>query len=442
MNWVDRVFGYRGEGSGFWREIVAGLTTFAAMGYILVLNPIILSDNGRTGLDPVGLVTVTAVAAAVGCFLMAALTNYPIAQAPGMGINSYFATILVVGMGVPWQGALAMVFWNGVVFFLLSVTGVRSAIIRSLPNCLQVGVQAGIGFFIAFIGLQNAGVVIGHPGTLVQVGFLQTAPALVALGGLLLMGVLVVRRVPGAILLSIGVLTLIGVVLPGSDGKKLTELPQTLVAWPQPMSQTFLGLDWLYPFRNLHHALPILLTLLLLDIFDSLGTLIGLGRQSGLMDQHGRMPKLGRALVADSLATIFGSLLGTSTTTSYVESATGIAAGGRTGLTSVVVGLCFLLALFLAPLVAAIPAAATAPALMIVGFLMARGFAALDFADFSQYGPAILTALMMPFSFSITDGIALGMIFYSALMLFAGRAKEVSIGTWVLAVVFAAFLLI
>jgi len=275
------------------RECLAGLTTFAAMAYIIVVNPLILSSG--TGMDHAGLITVTALAAALGCFLMAALTNYPIAQAPGMGLNSYFASVVVVGMGVPWEGALAMVFWNGIVFFILSVSGVRAAIIRALPGALQIGIQCGIGFFIAFIGLQNAGVIVGHPITLVTEGSLHTAGPLLAFAGLLLMTVLTVRKIPGAIIGTIILLAVVGLFIPSGDGT-LTTKPDGLFGLPASVGQTFLALDWLYPFKHWQTALPVIATLLILDLFDSLGTLIGLGRQSGLMDEKGDMPKLNRAL--------------------------------------------------------------------------------------------------------------------------------------------------
>lgn len=420
---------------------MAGLTTFAAMSYIIVVNPIILHADGKTGLELAGMITVTALAAALGCFLMAALTNYPIGQAPGMGLNSYFASIVVIEMGVPWQGALAMVFWNGVVFFLLSVTGIRGAIVKALPGCLQIGIQCGIGFFIAFIGLKNAGIIVGSPYTLVTEGNVLTAGPLMAFVGVLLMTVLTVRRIPGAIIGTILLLALVGLFIPQGDGT-MTHHPSGVVSLPSGIGQTFFALDWLYPFKNWQTALPVIATLLILDLFDSLGTLIALGRQSGLMNARGEMPKLNRALTADALATIGGSLFGTSTTTAYIESATGIEAGGRTGLTAVVVGLCFLLALFFTPILTIIPAAATAPALIMVGLFMAQGLKHLNYADLLEVAPAILTALLIPLSFSITHGIMAGLLVYCALMVLCHRAREVSIGAWIIAACFVGFLFI
>lgn len=433
-----RFFKLQEAGTTPGRECLAGLTTFAAMAYIIVVNPSVLHAGGATGMDLAGLISVTALAAALGCFLMAALTNYPIAQAPGMGLNSYFASVVVVGMGVPWEGALAMVFWNGIIFFLLSISGVRAAIIRALPKALQIGVQCGIGFFIAFIGLKNAGIIIESPYTLVKEGNLLQPGPLMALGGLLLMTVLTVRKVPGAIIGTIILLAALGLLIPSGNGT-ITAEPDGFFGLPAGIGQTFLALDWLYPFKHWQTALPVISTLLILDLFDSLGTLIALGRQSGLMDDKGDMPKLNRALTADALATVGGSLLGTSTTTAYIESATGIEAGGRTGLTSVVVGCCFLLALFLTPVLTVIPAAATAPALIMVGLFMAQGLRHLNYSDLMEVAPAILTALLIPLSFSITHGIMAGLIFYCSLMLLTGRAREVSLGAWIIAAVFVGF---
>ncbi|WP_269537446.1 NCS2 family permease [Cerasicoccus fimbriatus] len=433
---LERCFKLQAEGTTISRECLAGLTTFAAMAYIIVVNPLILSDG--TGMDHAGLITVTALAAALGCFIMATLTNLPIAQAPGMGLNSYFASVVVVGMGVPWEGALAMVFWNGLIFFALSVSGVRGAIIKSLPSCLQIGIQCGIGFFIAFIGLKNAEIIVSNPFTLVSEGDILKAAPLMALGGLLIMSALTVKKIPGAIIATVLLLSVAGLFIPSGDGT-ITATPEGFFGLPPSIGQTFLALDWLYPFRHWETALPVIATLLILDLFDSLGTIVALGRQSGMMNDKGEMPKLNRALTADALATVCGSLLGTSTTTAYIESATGIEAGGRTGLTSVVVGCCFLLALFFTPILTAVPAAATAPALIMVGLFMAQGLKHIDYGNLLEVAPAILTALLIPLSFSITHGIMAGIIFYCGLMLLTGRGKEVSLGAWIIAAVFVGF---
>jgi len=429
---LERLFKLSAHGVTIRGEMVAGLTTFAAMAYILAVNPSILE---LAGMDRTGLVTVTALAAALGCFMMAALTNYPIALAPGMGTNAYFTFVICLGMQVPWQAALALTFWNGVVFLFLSVTGFRRQLAESLPDGVKIGIQVGIGFFIAFIGLKNVGIVVNNEATLVQIGEIASPGALLVLGGVVLMTWLTLKKVPGAILIAVATIALIGLVIPVGEGR-ITPLPAGIVSLPAPISETFFALDWLYPFTHWQTALPILLTLLILDLFDSVGTLVGVSRRAGLLDANGKMPKMGRALTADAFATMGGAALGTSTTTSYIESAAGIEAGGRTGLTSVVVGLCFLLALLFTPLLVAIPAVATAPALVMVGVFMAQGLKALRFDDLAEVTPAFLTMLMIPLTFSITEGIGLGILSYAAIQLLRGRWKDVPWLTWFIAVLF------
>ena len=434
---LNRLFALERHGVTVRGEVLAGLTTFAAMAYILAVNPSILE---ATGMERAGLVTVTGLAAALGCFLMAALTNYPIALAPGMGTNAYFAFVICLGMGVPWEAALALTFWNGVIFVLLSVTGFRKQLAESLPDGVKIGIQVGIGFFIAFIGLKNVGIVVNNDATLVQIGDVSSPGALLVLGGVVLMTWLTLKKVPGAILLAVAAISLLGLVIPsGSEaGGMITALPSGVVSAPAAIDQTFFALDWLYPFTNLQAALPVLLTLLILDMFDSIGTLVGVSRRAGMLDENGKMPKMGRALTADALATMGGAVLGTSTTTSYIESAAGVESGGRTGLTSVVVGLCFLLALLFTPLLVAIPAVATAPALVIVGVFMAQGLKALEFDDLAEVTPAFLTMLMIPLTFSITEGIGLGILSYVAIQALRGKWSTVPWLTWVIAVLFVA----
>ena len=432
MKWLDQYFEVTFRGSTLRKEILAGITTFAAMAYILAVNPSILAE---AGMPREALVTVTALAAALGCFLMAWMTNYPIALAPGMGTNSYFALVICLGMGLPWQAALSLTFWNGVVFFLLSVTGLRRRIAESLPNGLKVGIQVGIGFFIAFIGLKNVGIVVGDEATLVSVGSLKSPTSIVVMLGVVAMAFLSIRKVPGAILLSILFLTALGLFIP-SGGEKITTMPTGIVSAPTGIGETFLAFDVLFPFRNLGTALPVILTLLVLDLFDSIGTLVGLARRAKLMDETGKMPKMGRALTADSIATIGGSLLGTSTTTSYIESSAGIESGGKTGLTTVTTGVCFLLALVFTPILIAIPKEATAPALIIVGVFMAQGLKDLNFTDLSEVTPAFLTMLMIPLTFSITEGIGIGLIAFVAIMLLQGRFREIPLFSYLVAVLF------
>ena len=435
MKWLDQRFAVSRRGSTIRKEVLAGITTFAAMAYILAVNPSILAE---AGMPREALVTVTALAAALGCFLMAWMTNFPIALAPGMGTNSYFAFVICLGMGLPWQSALSLTFWNGVAFFLLSVTGLRRRIAESLPNGLKVGIQVGIGFFIAFIGLKNVGIIVDHEVTLVAVGSLKSPASILVILGVVAMAFLSIRKVPGAILLSILFITALGLFIPSGE-EKITAMPAAIVSAPAGIGETFLALDVLYPFRNVGSALPVILTLLVLDLFDSIGTLVGLARRAKLMDEKGKMPKMGQALTADSIATMGGALLGTSTTTSYIESSAGIESGGKTGLTAVMTGVCFLLALIVTPILTAIPKEATAPALIMVGVFMAQGLKELDFGDLSEVTPAFLTMLMIPLTFSITEGIGIGLVAFVAIMLLQGRFREVPLFSYLVAVLFLVY---
>jgi len=432
---LQRLFRLEARGTTAGREFAAGTTTFAAMAYILAVNPLVLAN---AGMDREAVVLATGLAAALGCFLMAALANYPIALAPGMGTNAYFAYIVVLGMGLPWQAALALTFWNGLFFLLLSVSGLRKRLADAIPFGLQVGIQAGIGFFIALLGLKAADLVVASPATIIGHGDFASPAPLLALAGLFLMCLLSIRRVPGAILLSIAAVAAAALLLRGADGEPIAQMPERLVAFPSGLDETFLQLDWLYPFSH-PAALEALFTLLVLDLFDSLGTIIGVSRRVGLVDGQGRLPKMSQALAADALATIAGAALGTSTTTSYIESAAGVEAGGRTGLVSVVVGLLFLAALPFSPLIAAAPALATAPALVFVGLLMGQSLRHLPYHDTAETLAAILTAIAIPLFFSITHGLALGLLLYIALRLGNGRAREVGWIAYAMAALFIVF---
>lgn len=433
---IERQFRLQEKGTTVPRELVAGLTTFASMAYILAVNPAMLS---ATGMDQGALITATAVASAVGCLLMALLTNYPIALAPGMGLNAFFTYGVCLGMEVPWQGALAMVFWNGVLFVLISVTGLRRQLADAIPECLKIGIQAGIGLFIALIGLQNAGIIIDDPATLLTLGPLSEGwvpnGATLALGGLVIAAVLTIRKVPGAILIAIAAVTLLGLLVPHGDGT-LTAKPEGLIALPPSLAPLGLQLDWLYPFRHWETAWIVVLSLLFVDLFDSLGTLLGVSHQAKLVDEEGRLPKLSQALLADAAATSAGACLGASPVTSYVESATGVEAGGRTGLTSIFVAICFLLALFFHPLILVIPAAATAPALIFVGVLMLAGLQRIAWDDLRDVLPGVATTLLIPLSFGIANGIALGCLIYAATMLLTGQRQRVHVVLWILCVLF------
>lgn len=418
---IERLFRLRGKDTTPAREVVAGFTTFAAMAYILVVNPAVLAD---AGMPREALVTATALGAAAATLLMALLANLPLALAPGMGINAFFAYGVCVGMGVPWQSALGLVCVNGVIFLALSLSGVREKIVRALPLPLKAAIAAGIGLFIALIGFKNGGMVVDHPATLVSLGDLTSPPVALFAFGILLSCALVARRVPAAILISIAVVSLLGFVVPDGKGGTITRLPDSWFSAPASLDPLFLKLDFGFLLREPLKAAPVILALLLVDLFDNLGTLIAVTKRAGLMDEYGRVPNLSRALTADSLAAILSSLLGTSTVVSYIESATGVQAGGRTGLTGVVVALLFLLALFLTPLILAIPAVAVAPALVVVGILMFESVAELDLKHFETAAPAVLTVMAMPMTFSISTGMGIGVISMVFIALAGGRGRE------------------
>ncbi len=429
---IDRVFKLQAHGTTVKTEIIAGLTTFAAMSYILIVNPSIL---GLSGMPVAGLITVTALAACFGTLLMAAFTNYPIALAPGMGLNAFFAFTICLTREIPWEAALGIVFWNGVLFLLLSVTGVRTKIAEAIPAALKIGVQCGIGLFIAFIGLKNAGLIVDNPATLVSLGNMSDPAVLLALAGIILTVVLIIKRVTGAILISIIVLTLIGAITPSGDGY-LTSAPEAVIGLPESASDTFLAMDIWYPIENFAHTWDLIFALMFVNMFDTIGTLIGVSRRAKLLDENGKLPKIGGAMSADAAASVVGAGLGTSPVTSYVESAAGVSAGGRTGLTAVVVAICFVLALFLTPLMKVIPLMATTPALVMVGIFMMDSIRQIDFDDIASLATATIALLAMPLTFSISEGIALGFITYVGIKVGTGKFKEVSLITYLMAAVF------
>jgi AGZA family xanthine/uracil permease-like MFS transporter len=433
------------------RELAAGLTTFTAMAYILAVNPAILMNgfgaDPSIGSDPTSasfiavkgaLLVATAVSAALATFLMALLTNYPLALAPGMGINAFFAFSICLGAGVPWQQALGMVFVNGVLFLLLSLTGVREKLIQAIPYSLKIAITVGIGVFIAFIGLESAGIITAHPETLVTPGNFASPPVALALAGVILTAVLAVRKIPGAILISLLLVTFAGLFVPNGHGGKVTSLPAQLFSTPPSMAPVFFRLDlsFLGDVSALLKVLPLILSLLLVDMFDNIGSLIGVTKRAGLLDKQGHLPKAGRALLADSLAAILSSLCGTSTVVSYVESSSGVEAGGRTGLTAITVGVLMLLSLFLAPLFLAIPAAATAPILILVGVFMLQSVAEIDFGDLHVAIPAALVIIGIPLTFSIAEGIGFGLITAALLALLAGKPRGLPVLGYVIAAVF------
>ncbi len=433
-SFVERWFELSKHKTTVRREVIGGFTTFAAMSYILAVNPMILSQSG---MDFGALITATALAAAIGTALMALMTNYPIALAPGMGLNAFFTYTICLGMGIPWEGALAMVFYNGVLFFFLAVTGLRDKLVDAIPHALKIAITCGIGLFIAFIGLQNGGIITTSEATFVTLGDLSEPETMLILGGIFLTLILLARKITGAILLSIVILSVAGLLVPGADSDTaMTTRPDALISMPASLGPTFFALDFTYPFTHFTSVWPIILSLLFVDLFDTLGTLIGVSNRAGLLDDDGNLPKIGPALQADASTTAIGAVLGTSTTTSYIESAAGVEAGGRTGLTSLVVSACFLLAMLFTPLIMAIPPSATAPALVVVGIFMMQGAAELDFSKFTVAAPAVITILMMPLAFSISEGIAFGLITYTVLMAGLGRFNQVTPLAWVLSVLF------
>ncbi len=416
------------------QEVTAGLTTFAAMAYILAVNPVVLSAGG---MEKSAVITATALASASMTAVMALATNYPLALAPGMGMNAFFAYTICLHMKVPWQPALAMTFLSGLVFLVLSVSGIRQKIIEAIPLELKLAISAGIGLFIAFIGLKNGGIIISDPITFVRIGSLDSPACLMVLGGIVLASVLVWRKIHGAIILTVLVLTAIGFFVPGKEpGQTLAIRPDTLVALPASLAPLFLKLDFGYVLANLAKCVPLILAILFVDVFDNMGTLIGVTSRAGLLDEKGNLPRVGRVLTADAGAAMVGACLGTSTVTSYIESAAGVEEGGRTGLTALVVACCFLLALFLHPVFLAIPAVATAPALVIVGIFMMQSTAKLDLGDFAKAVPAVLTMVLMPLSFSISEGLSIGFLAYVALMAGIGRGREVTVVGYLLALLF------
>jgi AGZA family xanthine/uracil permease-like MFS transporter len=431
---LNRLFKLDQHGTTPGREVQAGCTTFAAMAYILAVNPAILA---AAGMPAAGLVTVTAVSAAVSTLIMALYTNFPLALAPGMGINAYFSYTVCLGLGVPWQQALGLVFVNGLAFLALSLSGIREKIINAIPFQLKMAITCGVGLFIAFIGLKNGGIIASHPVTLVTHGALGSPPVLLCFIGILLTVVLMVRRVPGGIILSILAITLVGLLTPNGTGGTVTQLPGHFVSLPASMGDTFLKFDLGYFRQDFVKALTVVLTLLLIALFDNVGTLIGVAQRAGLLDPQGRLPGAGKALVADSLGVIASAGFGTSNVVSYIESASGVEAGGRTGLVGVTVAVLFVLALFFTPLIQAIPTAATAPALVVVGIFMFQSVAHLNLRELHEVAPAFIIILATPLTFSIAEGIGLGLVAYAIIYLATGRARQVNWMVYTLAGVFA-----
>ena len=455
-------FGLNQHSTNIRTEVLAGVTTFLTMAYIIFVNPALLS---KTGMDYQSVLVATCLSAALGSLIMGLWARYPFALAPGMGLNAFFVFTIVLTMGYTWQQALAIVFISGIIFIILTITGLRTAIIESIPPAIKHAIPAGIGLFIAFIGLNSAGIVKVNQGPILDIIYSQeltdkdnlidhvlTAPPQVlefgnfgqpaiwvAIAGFLLISVLTVLKVRGAFFLAILGTTLIGLPL------EVTHFPESWSMEGISLSSTWLQLDFGGLFQNSEQGawvtwvvtlFTVVISFTLVDLFDTIGTLLGTAAKGGFLDDNGRLPRMNKALLADAVATTFGALAGTSTVTTYIESASGIIAGGKTGLTSVTVAICFLLAILLAPLASMVPAAATAPVLIMVGLMMLDAVKKIDFANFEEMIPALLVIIIMPFSYSIANGIAVGIITYTLIKVAVGKGKIVHPVMYVLAFLF------
>ena len=420
---IERYFRLAENQTTVKQEMLGGLTTFLTMAYIVVVNPQILA---QAGMPVEGVVFATCLSAAVATLVMGFYANYPIALAPGMSLNAYFTYSVCLNMHVPWRTALGVVFLSGVLFLVLTVTRVREQIVNGMPDCLKHSTATGIGFFIAFVGLRNAKLVVANAATFVGLGSFADKEVQTACFGIVLTLFLMARKVNGAILIGIVGTTLLGML------RGITQGPAAIFSMPHP-SSTFLQLD----LRGAVHLglLEILFAFLFVDLFDNVGTLVGVCEQGGFI-KDGKIPRVGRALVADATGTIFGAVAGTSTVTSYIESVAGIAAGARTGLSNIVVAALFLGAMFCSPLAAAIPGYATAPALILVGALMTQSIAHIAWADFSEAVPAFITMLATPLTFSIATGLSLGLISYTVVKIAAGKVREINLLIWILTALF------
>ncbi len=424
----ENLFFLRKNNTTISTEIIAGLTTFMTMAYILAVNPNIL---GTTGMDRGALFTATALASAIATLVMAFLANLPFALAPGMGLNAFFAYTVVLSMGYSWQTALTAIFVEGIIFLLLTLFNIREVIVNCIPLPIKHAIAVGIGFFIALMGFQNAGIIVANENTLVSIGELNNHHVWVALAGLIIIGLLLIFRVKGAILIGILLATIIGIPL------HVTKVPSgQIIDLPPSLSPIF------FKFNFKEFIKPdifiVLFTFLFVDMFDTVGTLIGVSSKANMLDGHGRIPRAKQALFADAIGTTLGSILGTSTVTTYVESTAGITAGGRTGLTALIVAFCFILVLFLSPLFLMVPSAATAPALIIIGLFMITPITKVELENYLDSIPVFLTVIMMPLAFSISEGISFGIISYVVLRILSGRWRQVPVVLYILAALFVA----
>ena len=426
-SFIQKTFGMDPAKHSIRTEIIAGITTFLTMAYILAVNPSIFGALAAQGMPTDAVFTATALAAIVGCLVMSIYAKKPFGLAPGMGLNAFFVFTVCLGMGHSWQMALTAIFLEGVLFILLTITNVRKLIVDAIPMNLKRAIGAGIGLYIAFIGLKSAGIIVSSDSTSVTLGPLSDSTSILAIIGLLLTSVLVILKVRGGMLLGILVTTIIGIPMGVTHFNGLLSTPPSI-------SSIFCQFEWSQIFS--WDMVAIVFTFLFIDMFDTIGTVVGVSVKSGMVDGKGNVDGINKVLMADAVATVAGAMFGTSTTTTYIESASGVSEGGRTGLTSFTIAVCFAIALLFSPLFLAIPGAATGPVLFIVGVMMAAPVKEIDWEDYSEAIPAFVTMLLMPLAYSISDGIMLGMISYVVINALTGKFKKVSVTMWILAILF------
>ncbi len=426
-SFIQKTFGMDPAKHSIRTEIIAGITTFLTMAYILAVNPSIFGALATQGMPTDAVFTATALAAIVGCLVMSIYAKKPFGLAPGMGLNAFFVFTVCLGMGHSWQMALTAIFLEGILFILLTITNVRKLIVDAIPMNLKRAIGAGIGLYIAFIGLKSAGIIVSSEATSVTLGPLSDSTSILAIIGLLLTSVLVILKVRGGMLLGILVTTIIGIPMGVTHFNGLLSTPPSI-------SSIFCQFEWSQIFS--WDMVAIVFTFLFIDMFDTIGTVVGVSVKSGMVDEKGNVDGINKVLMADAVATVAGAMFGTSTTTTYIESASGVSEGGRTGLTSFTIAVCFAIALLFSPLFLAIPGAATGPVLFIVGVMMAAPVKEIDWEDYSEAIPAFVTMLLMPLAYSISDGIMLGMISYVVINALTGKFKKVSVTMWILAVLF------
>ena len=426
-SFIQKIFGMDPAKHSIRTEIIAGITTFLTMAYILAVNPSIFGALATQGMPTDAVFTATALAAIVGCLVMSIYAKKPFGLAPGMGLNAFFVFTVCLGMGHSWQMALTAIFLEGILFILLTITNVRKLIVDAIPMNLKRAIGAGIGLYIAFIGLKSAGIIVSSDSTSVTLGTLSDSTSILAIIGLLLTSVLVILKVRGGMLLGILVTTIIGIPMGVTHFNGLLSTPPSI-------SSIFCQFEWSQIFS--WDMVAIVFTFLFIDMFDTIGTVVGVSVKSGMVDEKGNVDGINKVLMADAVATVAGAMFGTSTTTTYIESASGVSEGGRTGLTSFTIAVCFAIALLFSPLFLAIPGAATGPVLFIVGVMMAAPVKEIDWEDYTEAIPAFVTMLLMPLAYSISDGIMLGMISYVVINALTGKFKKVSVTMWILAVLF------